>query len=63
MNEVDSTGKAMVGFCRISYTPNCFLFICGTPTRTVDYFPVSPYQAVLDSGVRCYNEDLYPGGA
>lgn len=60
MNEKDVTGKEMNGFCRVTYDQSCFLFVCGKKTRKVDFFPIDPYQPVLNSEVRCQNEDLYP---
>ena len=61
MNEKDSSGKPMVGFCRITYEKPCFLFCA--KKRVVDFLSATPYQNVLDSGVRCYNEDTYPEGS
>lgn len=47
------------GFCRMSYTKNCLWFLCGDPTLHTDYIPIAPYQAVLDSGVKCFNQAKY----
>lgn len=59
-DEHDAAGKPMTGFCRISYTQDCFLFICGKKKRKLEFFPISPYSAVLASGVKCFNEEIYP---
>ncbi len=60
MGETDANGKMLVGFCRTNFTHSCGLFGCGPWKRHVDYFPITPYSAVLDSGVRCMNEEIYP---
>lgn len=47
------------GFCRVSYTSNWIGGLFGQRDRHEDYLPISPYQAVLDANVRCFNQSIY----
>lgn len=48
------------GFCRFSYTQDCFLgFICKPAERLEEYLPVEKYGFLLDANVRCAKKEKY----
>jgi hypothetical protein len=47
------------GFCRFQDNYTYFLGIVTGSTRSTTFLPIAPYQVVLDSDVKCFNESFY----